>query len=70
MLPPPVPNRSKLRSVLTSPYEVGMNERSPRLDWRALKIQAPSSPQPGLPGQKITQLLANLDFGFGHGTWY
>ena len=28
-----------------------MNERSPRLDWRALKIHAPSWPQPGEPGQ-------------------
>ena len=48
---PSLPNRSKLRSVFTSPQDVGMKLRSPRLDWRTLKTHSPSRPQPGLPGQ-------------------
>ncbi len=28
-----------------------MKPRTPRLDWRMLKVKAPSLPQPGLPGQ-------------------
>ena len=31
-------------------HGVGMNERAPRLDRRALKIHSPSFPQPALPG--------------------
>jgi hypothetical protein len=28
-----------------------MNPRTPRLDWRMPKVNCPSLPQPGLPGQ-------------------
>ena len=47
---PSLPKRSKERSVLMRPIDVGMNERAPRLDCRALKIHSPSLPQPALPG--------------------
>ena len=43
--------RSKLRSVLRTPRPVGTKALKPRLDWRTLKIVAPSLPQPASPGQ-------------------
>jgi len=39
-----------------------------RLGYQESKITPPSGS--GLPGQKVSQILANLGFGFGQGTWY
>ncbi len=39
-----------------------------RVGFQESKITPPSGS--ALPGQKITQILANLGFGFGQGTWY
>lgn len=39
-----------------------------RVGYMESKITPPSGS--GLPGQKVTQLLANLGFGFNQGTWY
>ncbi|MEO8197744.1 MAG: hypothetical protein ABI689_13595 [Thermoanaerobaculia bacterium] len=39
-----------------------------RVGYQESKITPASGS--GLPGQKISQLLANLGFGFGQGTWY
>ena len=39
-----------------------------QLGYRESKITPPAGS--GLPGQKISQILANLGFGFGQGTWY
>lgn len=39
-----------------------------RVGYQESRITPPAAS--GLPGQKITQLLANLGFGFGQGTWY
>jgi hypothetical protein len=39
-----------------------------RVGYQESRIIPPA--ESGLPGQKITQLLANLGFGFGQGTWY
>ncbi len=39
-----------------------------RVGYQESRITPPA--ESGLPGQKITQLLANLGFGFDQGTWY
>jgi hypothetical protein len=39
-----------------------------RVGYQESRIDPPAAS--GLPSQKITQLLANLGFGFGQGTWY
>jgi hypothetical protein len=39
-----------------------------RVGYQESRISPPSGS--GLPGQKISQVLVNLGFGFGQGTWY
>ena len=39
-----------------------------RVGYRESRISPPA--QSGLPGQKISQILANLGFGFDQGKWY
>ncbi len=39
-----------------------------QVGYRESKITPPASS--GLPGQRVSQVIANLGFGFGQGTWY
>ena len=39
-----------------------------QVGYQESKITPPAGS--GLPGQKVTQFLANLGFGVGQGTWY
>ena len=52
VLPPPEENRSRLSSVLSSPARVGTNALNASAVCRIEKIDSPSGPQPGSPGQR------------------
>jgi len=45
-----------------------MRKLNLRVGYRETRISPPAGA--GLPGQKISEIVANLGFGYGQGTWY